>query len=181
MAPEVRSLPPRALLAILLCLAPPAALPSPAQQPQAFRESVESVEAKARLLQELDRQIDQRRLELAREGEALAALLRALDAAKQELAAEQQRLEALRQQVEADIARRDTLVDERLQQISRVYGAMKPREASLALEGMEDDMAVAILERLPGRAVGKIFDLMPKDRVRELTRRLEEGRRARGE
>lgn len=181
MAPEVRSLPPRALLALLLCLSPCAVLPAPAQQPQAFQESVEAVEAKARLLQELDRQIDQRRLELAREAESLAALHRALEAAKQELAAEQQRLEALRRQVEADIARRDALVDERLQQISRVYGAMKPREASLALEGMDDDMAVAILERLPGRAVGKIFDLMPKDRVRELTRRLEEGRRARGE
>lgn len=181
MAPEVRSLPPRALVAVLLCLAPPAALPTPAQQPQAFRESAEAVEAKARLLQELDRQIDHRRLELAREGEALAALQRALETAKQNLLDEQERLEALRRQVEADIARRDKLVDERLQQISRVYGAMKPREASLALEGMEDDMAVAILERLPGRAVGKIFDLMPKDRVRELTRRLEEGRRARGE
>jgi len=43
---------------------------------------------------------------------------------------------------------------------------------------MEDDMAVAILERLQGRVVGKIFDLMPKDRVRELTRRLEAGRSA---
>ncbi len=181
MAPEVRSLPPRALLALALWLVPLAVPPAQAQQTQALRENPDGIEAKARLLQELDRQIDQRRLEAARQEEALVALQRALETAKQALAEEQQRLEALRRQVEADIARREKLVDERLQQISRVYGAMKPREASLALEGMEDDMAVAILERLSGRAIGKIFDLMPKDRVRELTRRLEEGRRARGE
>jgi len=134
------------------------------------------VEAKARLLQELEDQIEQRRLEFAQEEQSLEALRRALEAAKQEILAEKEQLEALRQQVEADAARREKLVDDRLQQISRVYAAMKPREAAQALEGMEDDMAVAILERLQGRAVGKIFDLMPKDRVRELTRRLEAGR-----
>jgi flagellar motility protein MotE (MotC chaperone) len=181
MAAELRSLPPGAALAALLCLAPLAVFPSHAQEPSALRESSEAVEAKARLLRELDRQIDQRRLALAREEEALAALQRALEATRQVLAEEQQGLEVLRREVEADIARREKLVDERLQQISRVYGAMRPREASLALEGMEDDMAVAILERLPGRTVGRIFDLMPKDRVRELTHRLEQGRRAGGE
>lgn len=181
MVPEVRSLPPRAALAALLCLACPAVFPSQAQESSTLRESNEAVEAKARLLRELDRQIDQRRLALSREEEALAALQRALEATRQVLADEQQSLEALRQEVVADIARREKLVDERLQQISRVYGAMRPREASLALEGMDDDMAVAILERLPGRTVGRIFDLMPKDRVRELTHRLEQGAHPRGE
>ncbi|GAB4255202.1 MAG: hypothetical protein Kow0092_00010 [Deferrisomatales bacterium] len=136
--------------------------------------------AKARLLQELDRQIEQRRLELARQEEALAALQEATRAAERLLEEERVRLEALKGEIEADIARRETVVNERLDQIAKVYGAMKPREASLALEEMEDDMAVAILERLPGRAVGKIFDLLPKDRVRDLTRRLEEGRAGSG-
>jgi len=176
MAPEVRSLPPGAALALALVLAPFPPLPAQAQQTQALRENPDAVEAKARLLQELEQQIEQRRLEIAREEQGLETLRRSLEAAKQEILDEKAQLEALRQQVEEQAARRDKLVDERLQQISRVYAAMKPREAAQALEGMEDDMAIAILERLQGRVVGKIFDLMPKDRVRELTRRLEAGR-----
>jgi flagellar motility protein MotE (MotC chaperone) len=142
---------------------------------------VEAIEAKARLLQELDQQIEQRRRQLARETEALAALKRALEAAREVLAEERDRLEALKREVEADITRREKVVDERLRQISKVYAAMKPREAALALEGMDDDMAAEILDGLPGRTVGKIFNLMSKDRVRELTRRLESGRTPKGE
>ncbi len=175
MAPEVRFVPPRLLSVALAALLLSLPLPAHPQQNQPPAENWQDVEAKARLLQDLDRQIEQRRRELAREEEALAALNRALDAARANLEQERQRLEGMRTEIEADIARRDQLVNQRLAQIARVYGAMKPREAAAALEEMDDDMAVAILERLPGRSVGKIFDLMPKDRVRELTRRLEQG------
>lgn len=180
MAPEVRTFPPRLLILFSLTFVPLVPIPSPAQESRAVLENQAAVEARARLLQELERQSDQRRQEIAREEEALEALRRALETARQALVEEKDRLAALKGEVEADIARRERMVSERLDQIAKVYGAMKPKEASLALEGMADDMAVSILERLPGRTVGKIFDLMPKDRVRELTRRLEAGRTARG-
>lgn len=180
MAPEVRCLPPGLILTLLLAAAPVVSSPAKAQETGTSRQSPGPVQEKARLLQELDEQIEQKRGELAREEEALEALNRALERAKQELLKERERLEALKAEIEADIGRREMLVDERLSQIAKVYGAMKPKEAALAIEGMEDDMAVAILERLPGRTVGKIFNLMPKDRVRDLTRVLE-GRSAEGE
>lgn len=178
MAREVPFLPPRVFASLLLLFV--AAVPGgvPAQETRRSPEGQEAVEAKARLLQELDAQVEQRRLVLAREEEALEALRRALEAARQALVEERDRLAALKRDVEADIARRQRQVDERLAQIAKVYGAMKPKEAAEALAGMEDDMAVSILERLPGRSVSKIFDLMAKPRVRELTRRLEEGRAA---
>ena len=103
-------------------------------------------------------------------------LQRAIEAATADLVEERRRLETLQGKLEADMQRRRILVDERLGQTAQVYGAMKPKEAARALEGMDDDMAVAILERLPGRSVGKLFDVLPKDRVRQLTLRLEEGR-----
>jgi flagellar motility protein MotE (MotC chaperone) len=181
MALEVRSVPPRALFALLLTVLPVFPSPSQSQEKRAAASDVEAIEAKARLLQELDQQVEQRRRQLAREAEALTALKRALEAARDALAEERDRLEALKREVEADIARREKVVDERLQQISKIYAAMKPREAALALEGMDDDMAVEILDGLPGRTVGKIFNLMSKKRVRELTRRLESGRTPKGE
>ena len=181
MAREVRSCPPAMALALLgLLLAFPAdgvkaqVNPSPT-------ENRETVEARARLLQELDLQIEERRRELAREEQSLAALQRAIQAATTDLVEERKRLETLQGKLQADMQGRQVLVDERLGQIAQVYGAMKPKEAALALEGMEDELAVAILERLPGRSVGKLFDVMPKDRVRQLTLRLEEGRAKTGE
>lgn len=176
MAREVPFLPPRAAVMVLVVWAAVASARAGAQETRQSPEGQEAVEARARLLQELDQQVEQRRLGLAREEEALEALRRALEAARQALVEERERLAALKQDVEADIARRERQVNERLDQIAKVYGAMKPREAADALEGMEGDMAVAILERLPGRTVSKVFDLMAKPRVRELTKRLEQGR-----
>ena len=173
MVREVRFLPP---LVALLTAAPALSPPAIAQESPAAEQNQDPADAKARLLHELDRQIERRRQEIARQEESLEALRRALEAARQALEDERGRLEALKREVEAEIARRRKVVDERLDQIAKVYGAMKPREAARALEGLADDMAVAILERLPGRTVGKIFDLMDKARVRELTRRLEAGR-----
>ena len=181
MAREVRSLPPAAALALLGLLASCPASMAKAQESQRPIENRDTAEAKARLLHELDQQIEERRRELAREEQSLAALQRAIQAATADLVEERKRLETLQGTLEADMQRRQVLVDERLGQIAQVYGAMKPKEAARALEGMDDDLAVAILERLPGRNVGKLFDVMPKDRVRELTLRLEEGRAKTGE
>ncbi len=173
MVREVRFLPP---LAVAACLTLAGLGPAGAQQTGGPPPVGESIRTQARVLQELQRRVEERRQELALQEEALEALRRALDEARKALEAERQRLEALKREIEADIARRERVIDERLDQIAKVYGAMKPREAAKALEGLADDMAVAILERLPGRTVGKIFNLMDKERVRQLTRRLEEGR-----
>ena len=181
MALEVRSCPPAVALALLGLLASFPVSMVKAQENQRPIENRDTAEAKARLLHELDQQIEERRRELAREEQSLAALQRAIQAATADLVEERKRLETLQGTLEADMQRRQVLVDERLGQIAQVYGAMKPKQAALALEGMEDDMAVAILERLPGRSVGKLFDVMPKDRVRQLTLRLEEGRAKTGE
>ncbi len=167
-----------ALLILLVPFAPPfVSHPARAQSgPEAgAAEDRDAVRARAKLLEELDRQIEAKRLELARLQEASAALERALEAAKRDLLEEGERLDALRREVEADIARRRQLVDERVEQVSRAYASMRPKEAAIALAGMEDDRAAAILGRLPARNLGRIFDEMPKERVRELTRRIEGG------
>ncbi|MBI5443082.1 MAG: hypothetical protein HY900_17940 [Deltaproteobacteria bacterium] len=138
------------------------------------------MDAKARLLQELDRQVEEKRRELAREGEALAALKRALDAARQELRDERARLEGVKRDVEAAVSEKSKADSQRIEQVAKVYAAMRPREAATALEKMDDEMAASILEKLPGRTVGKLFDAMDKDRVRALTRRLGQGRTGSG-
>ncbi len=176
MAPEVRSFPPPWARWVVVAALILAAAVGFAQEKPLVAENTDAVAARARLLQELDRQIEQRRLEVAREAQSLDALRRALEAATRDLEAQQARLEVLKRELEADIARREKVVDERLDQIAKVYAAMKPREASTAIAGLDDPTALAILERLPGRTVGKIFNLMDKDRVRELTRLLEKGR-----
>jgi flagellar motility protein MotE (MotC chaperone) len=190
MAPEARSFPPGtlplpSLLAVSLftgLLLPFPASPQEAKPPARAAPAEEStIEGKARLLRELDRQIEERRRQLAREEESLTSLRRALEAAKQELLQEGARLEGLQRELQSTLERKSKAEDERLEQIARVYAAMRPREAAAALEKMDDDTAAAILERLPGRSVGRLFDVMDKDRVRELTRRLERGRSPGGE
>ncbi|NTU60246.1 MAG: hypothetical protein HGA98_04200 [Deltaproteobacteria bacterium] len=167
------------LCAAALCLAallPLSPAPSFSQQNKPAVEKEATPEAKVRLLQELDRQIEERRKEIAREEESLTALKRALEAAKLDLVKEKEKLEGLRGQVEADLGKRGKAEEDRLDQIAKIYAAMKPKEAASALEKMNEETAVGILGRLPNRTVGKIFDLMDKDTVRKLTARMEQGK-----
>lgn len=180
MAPEVRGLPLWLTALLLLFALPLVPSPSFSQQNKAPPEKDGALEAKARLLQDLDRQIDERRRELAREEESLGALKKALEAAKQELLKEKDKLEELRTQVEADLGKRGKAGEERLDQVAKVYGSMKPKEAAGALEKMDDELAVGILGKLPTKTVGKIFDLMNKDSVRKFTARMQQGRGSSG-
>jgi len=185
MAPKVRNILPRlvftATAALATVFAPIYFSHAEPEENKIIEENQDVIEAKARLLQELDLRIEERRRRLAREEEALAAMKQALESARNGLEEERNKLEELRKKIEADIARREKLVDERLSQIAKVYASMKSQEAAKAFEGMEDDMALAILERLSGRTVGKIFNLMPKDRVRVLTRLMERGMPPKGD
>jgi flagellar motility protein MotE (MotC chaperone) len=183
MAPEVRTLAPRTLGILVLALPLVFSLSVNAQEKQEVanketkaEKKEASLDTKAQLLQDLDKQVEQRRAEISREEEQLAAMKSALEAVKRELQQERERMEALKRDVEAAIARREKVINERLTSIAKVYQSMKPKEAASAIADMDDDMAVAILERLPSKNVAKMFDTMPKDRVRVLTRRMEEGR-----
>ena len=177
MTPKVPITPPLVALALasLLLLAPPGIAAEAEKSPEAKKEA--PVESKAQVLQDIDRQVEVRRSDIAREEERLGAAKAALEAVKRELRQELEKLEAMKRDVEAQIARRDKLVSDRLTQIAKIYQSMKPKEAATALEEMDDDMALEILDRLPGRTVAKMFDAMPKERVRELTRRMEAGRK----
>lgn len=180
MTPAKEKLGPLALAltgALLLALSPSLAFSQEkAEEIKVEEKKVETKTGAAQVLQDLDKQVEQRRREVSREEERLAAAKAALEGVKRELAEEFSKLTAIKKEVDESIARRDKLIDERLDLIAKVYRSMKPKEASVALQDMDDEMALLILERLPAKGVAKIFDTMPKERVRELTRRLEEGR-----
>lgn len=176
MTPAVRRNPPFHWFPLAFALALAVVSPAWAQEKAAEQKNSAPSETKAQVLQDLDKQIGMKRSEAVNEEERLAAARAALLAVKRELAKELERLTAIKKEVEAQIARRDKVVNERLTSITKIYQSMKPKEASAAIQEMDDDMAVAILERMPQKTVAKIFDAMPKERVRELTSRLEEGR-----
>jgi flagellar motility protein MotE (MotC chaperone) len=176
MAPKVQSHPPRILTLLVVLLFSLFSTMGFAQSTKENEKKELTVESKARLLQDLEKQVEERRSEIAREEERLVSLTSAMQAVKRELREELERLEALKVVVDEQIERRTTIVNERLDSIAKVYKAMKAKEASITIADMDDDMAVSILERLPGKTVGKIFNTMPKERVRQLTRRMEEGR-----
>lgn len=177
MTPKVPLLPPLAVLLVAGALLSPLQNPAWGAEKPHEEKKEQASEPKAQVLQDLDRQVELRRSEVSREEERLQAARAALEAVKIELRKEYEKLEALKKDIEEQIARRDKAVSQRLDQIAKIYQSMKPKEAASALEEMDDDMALGILDRLPGRTVAKLFDAMPKERVRELTRRLEEGRK----
>jgi flagellar motility protein MotE (MotC chaperone) len=131
-------------------------------------QQLSSNEAEKQILVELDRrrveldtrktQLEKRETELALQSQAVA-----------ERIAE---LRGLVSQVGDLKKERDHVKESRLEQLSSVYGAMAPNEAAPLFQKLDNEISLALLERLPGKRVGQILALMDNDRAIELTKLL---------
>ena len=142
----------------------PAKEPAPQQQPD--RRVVGWSMAEKQVLTELDA----RRVELERKRQLLderEADLKQQSAALQERVAELRTLSAQVNQVRKES---DTEYESRMEQLASVYVSMAPNEAAPLMAKLDDQIALALLKRMPGKRMGQILSVMDQDRAVLLTR-----------
>lgn len=146
--------------------APRQSIPAVAQQPVIKIMSADASEAK--ILTELDGrrvELERRKGQLDKREAELAVQSQALNERMAELKGLVTRLSDVRHE-------KDQQYDARMEQLANVYGAMDPKEAAPLISKLDLDIAIPLLERLPGKRMGQILAMMDKDRAIELTKRL---------
>ena len=63
----------------------------------------------------------------------------------------------------------DQRYEARMEQLASVYGSMAPAEAAPLIGKLDDDIALALLKRFPGKRMGQVLSAMSSERAIELT------------
>ncbi len=152
---------------------PKSIAPVATNQAQALREASAKKnwsDLEVQLLTELDT----RRVELERRKEALDTRegeVRGMEEALLERLAE---LRTLTRKLESARKERDQLYESRLEQLANVYGSMAPTEAAPLIAKLDQDIALGLLQRMPGKRMGQILSVMERERAVSLTKSLTE-------
>ncbi|BCA79111.1 hypothetical protein [Desulfuromonas sp. AOP6] len=113
-------------------------------------------EERARL-EDRDRQLDQREMELK-------SLQTEVDKKLDEL-------NVLRQQFEQLLAERDNLEAERLGELSLMYEKMDPVKAAAIISTLDEELAIGILAGMRKKSAGKLLNNMERKKAASLSRR----------
>ncbi|MCX7822919.1 MAG: hypothetical protein N2260_05700 [Syntrophobacterales bacterium] len=88
------------------------------------------------------------------------------------------RLEEIQKNIEAFKKEQERLKNEKIESLVKIYGSMKPKEASKLLEKLDDDLVVNIISRMTTDQAAKIIANMDVKRAAEISQRLSKTKNA---
>ncbi len=94
---------------------------------------------------------------LAAEEKRLAQKKAALVAIQTELNHKLEKLTQLRNEIRSEIAGKKAVEAKKLKHLIKIYSAMKPQSAAVLIEKLDKNLAVELLSKMKGDAVGKIL------------------------
>ncbi len=126
--------------------------------------------AEMRLLQELEK----RRIELDRRSQALDLRERLVSLAEIRVVEQSGRLTVLKGELEQLLANLSKKEDQELEQLARIYSAMKPASAAEVLNGLDNTIVYDIFVRMKQATTAKIIEKMNPSKARIITQMLAE-------
>ncbi len=108
-------------------------------------------------------ELEQRRLVLDEKEKELKIQMNLISEKTTELKSITAKLNNLRKE-------KDHQYEARLEQLASVYGSMSPNEAANLITKLDDDIALGLLERMPGKRMAQILGVMDQNRAIELTK-----------
>ncbi len=125
---------------------------------------------------ELLSQLDARRVELEHRRSAIERREAELEIRGKALAEKLAELRTISSKLEKKRKEKDNRYEARLEQLATVYGSMAPKEAAPLIGRLDEEIALSLLERMPGKRMGQILALMAPERAIELTKSLTDRR-----
>ncbi len=116
--------------------------------------------------------LDDRRVELEKRRSALDDRENELDQQSRIIAERIAELRTLTAKLSESRKEKDHRYEARLEQLARVYSSMAPNEAAGLIAKIDEDIALSLLQRMPGKRMGQILGLMSPDRAVALTKSL---------
>jgi flagellar motility protein MotE (MotC chaperone) len=153
--------------------AAPAAAPSIAEDPSLDPEQRIFSAAEIEVLQSLAR----RREEIEKREQKLAAQEALLKAAEQEVDRKIAELNKLRSELESLLGQQQTMEEDRIASLVKIYENMKPKEAAAIFNTLDMDVLLAVIGRMAERRSSPIIANMDTNKARLVTIRLAEQRK----
>ncbi|NBX86866.1 MAG: hypothetical protein EBQ80_06535, partial [Proteobacteria bacterium] len=122
-------------------------------------------ETETQLLLDLDKQ----RIELERRTQAVELREKLVDLMEQRLNARVAELEKLKGDLQGLLTSLSGKDDKELQQLSAMYGAMKPTTAASVLNRLDNAIVLDVLVRMPVKKSGKIMESIDPAKARVLS------------
>lgn len=129
-------------------------------------------EAEIQLLQELE----QRKIELDRQGQALELRERLIDLAEQRLDDKVGAMEKLQSELSLLLKNLSDEEEGELMQLAKIYEAMKPQAAATVLDRLDNAIVFDLFKRMKQKSTAKIMEKMQPAKARVISEMLAEKR-----
>jgi flagellar motility protein MotE (MotC chaperone) len=106
---------------------------------------------------------------LAAEEKRLAQKKAELVAIQKELNNKIEKLRQLRNEIRSEIAGKKAVEAKKLKHLIKIYSAMKPQSAAVLIEKLDKNLAVELLAKMKGDAVGKILSYVDTGKAAALS------------
>jgi flagellar motility protein MotE (MotC chaperone) len=118
-----------------------------------------------------------RRTELEQRAQAVEQREALLKVGEDRLNQKVAELNALKADIEKLLSMRKSKEEAELQNLVKIYEAMKPREAATIFDGLDMPVLLDVVEKMKDQKIAPIFAQMKPERAREVTARLAERRK----
>lgn len=115
---------------------------------------------KVNQLEAKERELEQKRMELA--------------AFEAEIDRKIESLTELRNEIKSQMARKKAIEQQKIKHLMKAYAAMKPQSAAALIERLDRPFAIELLSNMKGEAAGKILTYVDKEKAADLTEGLVE-------
>lgn len=116
--------------------------------------------------------LESRILELNEKERMLAEKEALLKALQKDIEDKLAKLEEIQKNIEAFKKEQERLKNEKIDSLVKIYGSMKPKEASKLLEKLDDDLVVSIISRMTTDQAAKIIANMDVKKAAEISQKL---------
>ena len=123
---------------------------------------------------ELLQNLAKRRAELDQRSDEIDRRELLLKATEQRVQEKIDRLQQMQAQVDAALGKVDEQEEERLKSLVRIYETMKPQEAAVIFDKLEQPVLMQVLTRMKDKAVAAILPHLDGDKARAITMALAE-------
>jgi len=155
-------------ITVIILLLPYLALPADVQSPPKEYSSVEQRRLDQMILQE-DSNILQKQEELTIRKKSLKTLENLVDKKLAEIDKKLEKLRKLQNKIENLLAEKSAEEKKRIKGLASIYGKMSPDKASLALSGLDQQLAADLLANMKIKAAAKILDQISDKKATQLS------------
>jgi flagellar motility protein MotE (MotC chaperone) len=110
-----------------------------------------------------------KKLEIEKQEKSVAAKKAELLSIQDDINKKIEKLTQLRDEIRAEVAKKKVVEEQKLKHLIKVYSTMKPQNAAELIEKLDIKLAIELMSKMKGDAVGKILSFVKIEKAAEIS------------